>query len=555
MANPSAREVTNQSPLFEGLNLFTTDRPLREAVLREGGERAIESLTGFGARCGSIEMAEHSRLANAFPPQLKTYDRQGRRLDVVEFHPSYHALMTMSCAEGLHAKVHEHLEQGKAAPPGINVTRAAGFYMAAQMEAGHCCPITMTNACVPALRQQPDLAAEWLPRILSRTYDPAFKLMIDKAGVTVGMGMTERQGGTDVRTNTTKAVPVQGGGPGREYVLTGHKWFMSAPMSDAFLVLAQAPKGLSCFLMPRFLPDGTVNALRFQRLKDKLGNRSNASSEVEFEGASAWLVGEEGRGVPVIIEMVSATRLDCAISSAGLMRRAMAEAIHHARHRSVFGKKLIDQPLMWQVLADLALDVEAATALVFRLARACDRAEDERARAWLRLMTPVTKYWVCKLAPGFVYEAMECLGGNGYVEEGMLARIYREVPVNAIWEGSGNVMALDIFRVLQREPDVAAMALEDLGAGLSDDSALATAFQQVQSILHEPRTLDLRARTLVEGLARVAAGALLRAHAPPAVADAYIATRLAGDFRQTWGQGLEKADCRAILDRAFPGDG
>jgi putative acyl-CoA dehydrogenase len=555
MANPSAREVTNQSPLFEGFNLFTTDRPLREAVLREGGERAIESLTGLGARCGSVEAAEHSRLANAFPPVLKTFDRQGRRLDVVEFHPSYHALMTMSCAEGLHAKVHEHLEQGKAAPPGINVTRAAGFYMAAQMEAGHCCPITMTNACVPALRQQPDLAAEWLPRILSRTYDPAFKLMIDKAGVTVGMGMTERQGGTDVRTNTTKAVPVQGGGPGREYVLTGHKWFMSAPMSDAFLVLAHAPKGLSCFLMPRFLPDGTVNALRFQRLKDKLGNRSNASSEVEFEGASAWLVGEEGRGVPVIIEMVSATRLDCAISSAGLMRRAMAEAIHHARYRTVFGKKLIDQPLMWQVLADLALDVEAATALVFRLARACDRAEDERARARLRLMTRVKKYWVCKLAPGFVYEAMECLGGNGYVEEGMLARIYREVPVNAIWEGSGNVMALDIFRVLQREPDVAAMALEDLGAGLSDDGALAAAFQQVQSILHEPRTLDLRARALVEGLARVAAGALLRAHAPAAVADAYIATRLAGDFRQTWGQGLEKADCRAILDRAFPGDG
>lgn len=553
-ANSPTREVTNQSPPFEGLNLFTTDRPLREAVLREGGERAIENLTGFGARCGSVEMAEHSRQANAFPPQLKTYDRQGRRLDVVEFHPSYHALMTMSCAEGLHAKVHEHLQGGGASPAGINVTRAAGFYMAAQMEAGHCCPITMTNACVPALQQQPDLAAEWLPRILSRSYDPAFKPAIDKAGVTVGMGMTERQGGTDVRANTTKAVPVQGGGPGREYVLTGHKWFMSAPMSDAFLVLAQAPKGLSCFLMPRFLPDGSVNGLRFQRLKDKLGNRSNASSEVEFEEASAWLIGEEGRGVPVIIEMVSATRLDCAISSAGLMRRAMAEAIHHARHRSVFGKKLIDQPLMWQVLADLALDVEAATALVFRLARACDRVEDERARGWLRLMTPVTKYWVCKLAPGFVYEAMECVGGNGYVEEGMLARIYREVPVNAIWEGSGNVMALDIFRVLQREPDVAAMALEDLGASLGEDKALAAAFANVQSILHEPRTLDLRARALVEGLARVAAGALLRAHAPAAVADAYIATRLAGDFHQTWGQGLEKADTRAILDRTFPGD-
>jgi putative acyl-CoA dehydrogenase len=434
------------------------------------------------------------------------------------------------------------------------VTRAAGFYMAAQMEAGHCCPITMTNACVPALQQQPDLAAEWLPRILSRAYDPAFKPAIDKTGVTVGMGMTERQGGTDVRANTTKAVPVQGGGPGREYVLTGHKWFMSAPMSDAFLVLAQAPKGLSCFLMPRFLPDGTVNGLRFQRLKDKLGNRSNASSEVEFEEASAWLIGEEGRGVPVIIEMVAATRLDCAISCAGLMRRAMAEAFHHARHRTVFGKKLIDQPLMWQVLADLALDVEAATALVFRLARACDRVEDERARAWLRLMTPVTKYWVCKLAPGFVYEAMECLGGNGYVEEGMLARLYREVPVNAIWEGSGNVMALDVFRVLQREPDVAAMALEDLGGSFGEDKALAAAFANVQSILHEPRTLDLRARALVEGLARVAAGVLLRAHAPAVVADAYIATRLGGDFRQTWGQGLEKADTRAILDRAFPGD-
>ena len=554
VANPATREVTNQSPPFEGLNLFTTDRPLREAVLREGGERAIENLTGFGARCGSVEAAQHSRLANAFPPQLRTFDRQGRRLDVVEFHPSYHALMAMSCAEGLHAKVHEHLAQKEASPAGINVTRAAGFYMAAQMEAGHCCPITMTNACVPALQQQPDLAGEWLPRILSRTYDPAFKPAMDKAGVTIGMGMTERQGGTDVRANTTKAVPVEGGGPGHEYVLTGHKWFMSAPMSDAFLVLAQAPKGLSCFLMPRFLPDGTVNGLRFQRLKEKLGNRSNASSEVEFEAASAWLIGEEGRGVPVIIEMVSATRLDCAISSAGLMRRAMAEAVHHARHRSVFGKKLIDQPLMWQVLADLALDVEAATALVFRLARACDRVEDARARAWLRLMTPVTKYWVCKLAPGFVYEAMECLGGNGYVEEGMLARIYREVPVNAIWEGSGNVMALDVFRVLQREPDVAAMALEDLGAGLGEDKALVAAFAQVQSILHEPRTLDLRARELVEGLARVAAGALLRAHAPAAVADAYIATRLGGDVRQTYGQGLEKADTRAILDRAFPGD-
>ncbi len=454
----TTHEVTNQSPPFEDVNLFTTDRALREAVVREGGERAIESLTAFGAKCGSREMAELSRLANEHPPRLKGFDRQGRRLDVVEFHPAYHALMETSCGEGLHAKVWEHLSKpGGKAVPGINVTRGAGFYMAAQMEAGHCCPITMTNACVPTLLLQPDLAAEWLPRILSRNYDSAFRPAVEKTGITLGMGMTEKQGGTDVRANTTRAVPAKGaGGPGAEYILTGHKWFMSAPMCDAFLVLAQAPKGLSCFLMPRFLPDGSVNALRFQRLKDKLGNRSNASSEVEFHGAHAWLVGEEGRGVPAIIEMVTLTRLDCALSSAGLMRRAVAEAIHHARHRSVFQKRLVDQQLMAEVLADLALDVEAAAALAFRLARCLDNAEDQHTRAWLRLMTPVTKYWVCKIAPAVVYEAMECLGGNGYVEDSMLARLYREAPVNAIWEGSGNVMALDVLRVLQREPEAAA---------------------------------------------------------------------------------------------------
>ena len=548
------REVTNQSPPFEGINLFTTDRALREAVVREGGERAIESLTVFGAKCGSPETAELSRLANAFPPRLKAFDRQGRRLDVVEFHPAYHALMEMSCAEGLHAKVWDHLGRPGAKPvAGINVTRGAGFYMAAQMEAGHCCPITMTNACVPTLLLQPDLAAEWLPRIGSRRYDPAFRPAGDKTGVTLGMGMTETQGGTDVRANTTRAVPAKGaGGPGGEYILTGHKWFMSAPMCDAFLVLAQAPKGLSCFLLPRFLPDGGVNALHFQRLKDKLGNRSNASSEVEFHGAHAWLVGEEGRGIPAIIEMVMLTRLDCALSSAGLMRRALAEAIHHARHRSVFQKRLVDQPLMAQVLADLALDVEAATALAFRLARACDGADDPRAGAWRRLMTPVTKYWVCKIAPAVVYEAMECLGGNGYVEDGMLARLYREVPVNAIWEGSGNVMALDVLRVLQREPDAAAMVLDDLGASIGEDAGLKAALARLQALLHAPRDLDQRARALIEGLALLAAGTLLRAHAPAAVADAFIATRLSGSFRHTWGQSLDGPEARAIIDRALP---
>ncbi|MET0568020.1 MAG: isovaleryl-CoA dehydrogenase [Hyphomicrobiaceae bacterium] len=550
----TTHEVTNQSPPFEDNNLFTTDRALREAVAREGGERAIESLTAFGAKCGSREMAGLSRLANEHPPRLKSFDRQGRRLDVVEFHPAYHALMEASCGEGLHAKVWEHLSKpGGKAVPGINVTRGAGFYMAAQMEAGHCCPITMTNACVPTLLLQPDLAAEWLPRILSRNYDPAFRPAVEKIGVTLGMGMTEKQGGTDVRANTTHAAPAKGaGGPGAEYILTGHKWFMSAPMCDAFLVLAQAPKGLSCFLMPRFLPDGSVNAMRFQRLKDKLGNRSNASSEVEFHGAHAWLVGEEGRGVPAIIEMVSLTRLDCALSSAGLMRRAVAEAIHHARHRSVFQKRLVDQQLMAEVLADLALDAEAATALAFRLARCLDNAEDQHARAWLRLMTPVTKYWVCKIAPAVVYEAMECLGGNGYVEDSMLARLYREAPVNAIWEGSGNVMALDVLRVLQREPDAAAMVLEELGVSAGDDAGLKAALARLQALLHAPRDLDQRARALVEGLALLAAGCILRAHAPAAVADAFITTRLSGSFRHTWGQGLERADARAIIDRALP---
>jgi putative acyl-CoA dehydrogenase len=550
----TTHEVTNQSPPFEDNNLFTTDRALREAVAREGGERAIESLTAFGAKCGSREMAGLSRLANEHPPRLKSFDRQGRRLDVVEFHPAYHALMEASCGEGLHAKVWEHLSKpGGKAVPGINVTRGAGFYMAAQMEAGHCCPITMTNACVPTLLLQPDLAAEWLPRMLSRNYDPAFRPAVEKIGVTLGMGMTEKQGGTDVRANTTHAAPAKGaGGPGAEYILTGHKWFMSAPMCDAFLVLAQAPKGLSCFLMPRFLPDGSVNAMRFQRLKDKLGNRSNASSEVEFHGAHAWLVGEEGRGVPAIIEMVSLTRLDCALSSAGLMRRAVAEAIHHARHRSVFQKRLVDQQLMAEVLADLALDAEAATALAFRLARCLDNAEDQQARAWLRLMTPVTKYWVCKIAPAVVYEAMECLGGNGYVEDSMLARLYREAPVNAIWEGSGNVMALDVLRVLQREPDAAAMVLEELGVSAGDDAGLKAALARLQALLHAPRDLDQRARALVEGLALLAAGCILRAHAPAAVADAFITTRLSGSFRHTWGQGLERADARAIIDRALP---
>lgn len=544
-------EIPNQSPPFVDINLFTTDAALQEAVEREGADYALEQLAEFGAVCGSAEALERGRLANEYPPRLKTHDPKGRRLDIVEFHPAYHACMARSMAEGLHCSSWEGDQTGSAAAA-ANVARAGAFYMAAQMEAGHCCPLTMTNASVPTLRLQPELANEWVPRILSRRYDPAFRPAAEKASVTIGMGMTEKQGGTDVRANTTLAQPVANGGPGGEYILSGHKWFFSAPMCDAFLVLAQAPGGLSCFLVPRHLPDGTVNALRLQRLKDKLGNRSNASAEVEFHGALGWLIAEEGRGVPAIIEMVTYTRLDCAVASAGLMRLALAMAVHHARHRAVFGRLLIDQPLMAHVLADMALDVEAAVALVFRLARSFDRIEDERAAAWRRLMTPVTKYWVCKIAPVMIGEAMECLGGNGYVEENGMARIYREAPVNSIWEGSGNVMALDVLRVLQREPEIAQVVFQELAQAASDDRRLEAALDRIASLLHEPRLLDLRARELVEALALTAAGAILRIHGHPDVADTFIATRLAGPPRQSYGQGLEFANTTAILGRVLP---
>lgn len=549
-----AAPQSNQPPAFADINLFTSDVALTETVQREGGGRSARILSQFGAICGSADSFELGRLANETPPVLHTYDARGERLDALEFHPAYHDLMDISCGEGLHSSVWaHHATSGGSPKAGAHVVRAAGCYMAAQMEAGHCCPVTMTNAAVPTLLLQPSIADDWLPKILPRSYDRRFLPMEQKSAVTIGMGMTERQGGTDVRANTTRAVPASGkGGPGAEYVLNGHKWFMSAPMSDAFLVLAQADKGLSCFFMPRFLPDGSVNGLHFQRLKNKLGNRSNASSEVLFEDAHAWLIGEEGRGVPGIIEMVTYTRLDCAVSSAGLMRRAVAQAIHSTQHRLVAGAKLAEYPLMGEVLADLALDVEAATALAFRLARSFDRASDERAAAWRRLMTPVTKYWVCKIAPTVVAEAMECLGGNGYVEDFGLARLYREVPVNAIWEGSGNVMALDVLRVLQRDGDVVETVMDELKQAAGDDPHLKAAHARLESILQEPRLLDVRARTLVEGLAVLAAGTILRAHAPTAVADAFIATRMGSIPRFTYGQGLDWADKAAIIARASP---
>jgi putative acyl-CoA dehydrogenase len=545
-------EIFNQSPPFVDINRFTSDRALGEAVAREGAAWAVDDLAAFGALTGSAKAIELGRLANDNPPRLRSFDPQGRRIDSVEFHPAYHEIMGISAAQGLHCSTLEHLLSGEEPRAGAHVARCAGSYMAAQMEPGHCCPITMTHAAVASLRHEPGLARQWLPKILVRDYDPSLQPAETKRAVTFGMGMTERQGGTDVRANTTRAEPVEGGGRGREYRITGHKWFLSAPMSDLFLVLAQAKAGLSCFLLPRLKPDGTPNGLRLLRLKDKLGNRSNASSEIEFEGAHGILVGEEGRGIATIIDMVTFTRLDCAVSSAGLMRLALARAIHHARYRSVFQKRLIDQPLMTQVLADMTLDSEAATALAFRLAGAYDDGEERSEPAYRRLMTPVTKYWVCKMAPGLVGEAMECMGGNGYVEEGGFPLLYREVPVNAIWEGSGNVMCLDVLRVLEKEPE----AVDCVVAGLDDAAAselrLRVALDRIKALIGACKRDQGKARTLIEQLALAQAAALLGRNGTQAVSDAFIATRLDGGWRHTYGAGLSVADTRAIVERAAP---
>src|SRR3954464_3205773 len=454
----ATHEVFNQSPPFEDIDLYAVDRPLVEAVAANGGASTEAELSEFGKHWGSAAMAERGRVANENTPKLRTFDAKGNRRDEVEFHPTYHELMAHSAHAGVHNSTWN--AQGQPAGGASEVIRAAKFYMAAGVETGHLCPITMTRASVAALAEQPDLLARVMPVLGTRAYDPSFAPWPTKRGMTLGMGMTEKQGGTDVRSNMTRAER-----DGGAYRITGHKWFISAPMCDAFLVLAQADEGLGCFFMPRFKPDGSVNAIHFQRLKDKLGNRSNASSEVEFHGAHAERVGDEGKGIRTIIQMVQLTRQDCAIASAGLMRSGLAHALHHARHRSVFQKHLADQPLMQAVLSDMALHLEASIALVMRLCRAFDRTpQDSNEAAYMRLLTPAVKYWVCKSAPAFLYEAMECLGGNGYVEDGILARHYRESPVNAIWEGSGNVMCLDVLRALSREPEAAMSVLQALAA-------------------------------------------------------------------------------------------
>lgn len=547
MTQPSfaTHEVFNQSPPFEDVDLFAVDRPLVDAVKANGGAAAERELSEFGKHWGSAAMADRGRMANENTPKLRTFDAKGNRRDQVEFHPAYHELMAHSAHAGVHNST--WTADGKPAGDAAEVIRAAKFYIAAQVETGHLCPITMTRASVAALAMQPDLLARVMPVLSTKSYDPDFAPWWDKRGMTLGMGMTEKQGGTDVRANMTRAVRV-----GEAYRITGHKWFMSAPMCDAFLVLAQADGGLTCFFMPRFAPDSSVNAIQFQRLKDKLGNRSNASSEVEFAGAYAQAVGEEGKGIRTIIQMVQLTRQDCAIASVGLMRSGLAHALHHARHRSVFQKHLADQPLMQAVLSDMALHVEASTALVMRLCRAFDRTPHDAAEAaYMRLLTPAIKYWTCKSAPPFLYEAMECLGGNGYVEDGILARHYRESPVNAIWEGSGNVMCLDVLRALSREPEAAMAVLQGLAA---ETKGLPGAGEAVAFIGKTFRRADGErlARLAVEKLALLAAAAALQ-DISPRHAELFSATRLAANHASMYGAvELDSGDVRALLERVLP---
>jgi putative acyl-CoA dehydrogenase len=544
-ATSAIHAVLNQSPPFEDVNLFELDRPLVEAIAMNEGSFAYVDHAKFGQLWGSADMAQRARLANENTPKLRTFDARGNRRDEVEFHPAYHELMAQSIAAGIHNS--SWTADGKPKGRGAEVIRAARFYMAAQVETGHLCPITMTRAAVGALAMQPDVLAQVMPVIASHDYDPSFAPWSAKRGMTLGMGMTERQGGTDVRSNMTRAVR-----DGDAYRISGHKWFMSAPMCDAFLVLAQAEDGLSCFFMPRVRPDGSLNALNFQRLKDKLGNRSNASSEVEFNDAYALRVGDEGKGIRTIIQMVQLTRQDCATASAGLMRSGLVHALHHARHRSVFQKHLADQPMMQSVLADMALHVEASTALVMRLCRAFDLApEDQSEAAYMRFLTPVVKYWVCKSAPGFLYEAMECMGGNGYVEEGILARHYREAPVNAIWEGSGNVMCLDVLRALSREGDASTAVLQDLMLETRGLPGAADAAAFIIRTLLRPDS-ERVARQAVESLALLAACAALNIVHPPH-AELFARTRLDSARNAIYGTAeMTEAQGRGLLERALP---
>jgi putative acyl-CoA dehydrogenase len=546
--------VFNQVPPLEGLDVFSSNLPLVEAVQREGAGWVSERAGELGRFVGGEPQQQWGRLANENKPVLRTFDRYGHRIDEVEFHPAWHQLMTMGVEHELHSLPWTSDE------PFAHTARAALYMTAMQAEAGFCCPITMTFAVVPALRATPDLAAEWEPLVTSTSYDPRSVPASEKGSAIAGMAMTEKQGGSDVRANTTFATPINGGGAGAEYTLVGHKWFCSAPMSDLFLVLAQTDDGLSCFLLPRILPDGTRNAFHIQRLKDKLGNHSNASSEIELHGAWARMLGEPGRGVPTIIEMVGHTRLDCVIGAAAGMRSGVVSALHHTAHRSAFGKTLIDQPLMRNVLADLCLESEATTALAMRLARAYDEAhadaeagEDQSdAQLFKRLATAVGKFWSCKRAPNHAFESLECLGGAGYVEESGMPRLYREAPLASIWEGSGNVMSLDVLRALTRSPRSLEVFLYEVkqaqGANVQLDASVAKLEQQFT----DPATLEQRARRVVESMALCLQGSLLVRSAPAAVADAFCAARLGGDGGLEYGTLPAATDFEGIIARSQP---
>ncbi|EIF01099.1 acyl-CoA dehydrogenase family protein [Saccharomonospora glauca] len=541
---PPTHEVTNQVPALVDYDV-SDDPALLEGLRREGADWAEREVRELGALAGTERAQEWGRLANEYPPVLRTHDRVGRRIDEVEFHPHWHDLMTVAVEHGLHAA------PWRQDRPGAHVARTAKFYVWSQVEPGHTCPISMTYSAVPALRHNAELAAEYEPLLAAPHYDFGLRVPTTKRGLIAGMSMTEKQGGSDVRSNTTRAVPNGDG----SYVVTGHKWFTSAPMSDVFLTLAQAPGGLSCFLLPRVLPDGTRNAIHLQRLKDKLGNRSNASAEIEYNGAVGWLVGEEGRGVRTIIEMVNNTRLDCVTGSAAAMRYGTVRAVHHARHRSAFGAPLARQPLMTNVLADLAVEAEAATTLALRLAGANDRAlaGDEREAAFRRLALPVSKYWVCKRCPTHAAEALECLGGNGYVEESGMPRLFRESPLSSIWEGSGNVAALDTLRAMTRQPESVEAFLAEVDLAKGADSRLDAAITAVRRDLGEQDEAEFRARRLVERLTLVLQGSLLVRHGDKAVADAFCASRLGGDWGVAFGTLPRGVDVAAIVERAGVG--
>jgi putative acyl-CoA dehydrogenase len=557
-------EVFNQAAPFGDVNLFGCDPALREGLEREGAGWAAAMLDTLGEQLGASSVLDLARLANEFAPRLVNFDRNGHRIDEVEFHPAWHRLMSLLIENGAHSLPWEGEGRQR---PGAQVARAAAYLLFGQVENGSQCPVTMTYAAVPALRQNAAIAARWLPKILSREYDPRSLPVTEKRGALVGMGMTEKQGGTDVRANTTRATPLDPGqassrfgveGEGA-FVIVGHKWFFSAPQCDAHLVLAQTDSeggaGLSCFFVPRFLPDGSRNAIRVQRLKNKLGNRSNASSEVEFCDAIGWMIGSVGRGIPTILEMGSHTRLDCVTGTAGIMRAALCHALHHARGRSAFGRPLAEQPLMQNVLADLALESEAATAFALRLARCYDQQDDPAQVLLGRILTPAGKYWLCKRGPAFGGEAMEVMGGNGYVEDGPLARLYREFPVNSIWEGSGNVMCLDVLRAFGKTPEARAALAQELGlaAGLDTryDAWCASLLDDLEAGANPAAVSEFGARRLAERLVLgVQAGLLLR-HAPPFVADAFVASRIVRDVGGAFGRLPDGVDCTAILARAL----